>query len=278
MTLREALLRGRNRPRVLGGGSPTTSRGDGYEFVQLRGYLIGDDVRRIDWAATARSGALQTRVMLEDIALIFAAICDRSPSMRLGRRRALADAADDAVAAWFGASGGEDRAIALLSQGPVPNRARPGHSGAALAREALRTQREEDFDPNALLDIATATLPRGAALLLVTDAAGAERSEDARLAEIALRYDATLALARDPWQSDLPLHGFARLVDVESGEPYLRWFGKRERDTYRRASVAREEEVVRRFARFGWRTGILEESDGTAALAEAFGIQRGALD
>ena len=74
MNLREALLRGRNRPRVLGGGSPTTSRGDGYEFVQLRGYLIGDDVRRIDWAATARSGALQTRVMLEDIALIFAAI------------------------------------------------------------------------------------------------------------------------------------------------------------------------------------------------------------
>uniref|UniRef100_E6Q2L4 DUF58 domain-containing protein n=1 Tax=mine drainage metagenome TaxID=410659 RepID=E6Q2L4_9ZZZZ len=278
MTLREALLQGRNRPRLLGGGSPTTSRGDGYEFAQLRGYVAGDDTRRIDWAATARSGALQTRVMLEDIALVFAAICDRSRSMSLGRRRALADAADDTIAAWFGASSGEDRAIAILSRGPVPNRARPGRQGAALAREALRAQPEETFDPNAMLDIAGATLPRGAALLVVTDAPAAERCDDTRLAEIARRYDGTLCLARDPWQEDLPLHGFARLVDVESGESLLRWFGRRERDAYRRASIAREEALLRRFRRFGWRIGIIEESDGAGALAEAFGIPRGALD
>lgn len=278
MTLRDALLRGRNRPRLLGGGSPTTSRGDGYEFAQLRGYVAGDDTRRIDWAATARSGGLQTRVMLEDVALVFAAICDRSRSMSLGRRRSLADAADDAIAAWFGASSGEDRAIAILAQGPVPTRARAGRQGAALAREALRRQPEEEFDPNAMLDVAGATLPRGAALLVVADAAAAERCTDARLAESARRFDATFCLARDPWQQDLPLHGFARLVDVESGEPLLRWFGGRERDAYRRASIEREEGLMRGFRRLGWRIGILDESDGAGALAEAFGLPRGAIE
>ncbi len=277
MTLRDALLRGRNRPRVYGEGSPTTLRGDGYEFVQLRGYVAGDDTRRIDWAATARTGALQTRVMLEDIALVFAAICDRSASMALGRRRTLADAADDAVGAWFGASASEDRAIAILREGPFPGRARAGRDGARLAREALRREAEGDFDIQGRLAIARAVLPRGAALLLVTDASAAELGDDDAFADAARHFDATLALARDPWQEELPLAGFNRLVDAESGEALVRWFGRRERDAYRQASIEREERLVRRFRRLGWRTGILEERDGAMALAEAFGIARGAL-
>ena len=277
MTLREALLRGRNRPRLLGGGSPTIARGDGYEFSQLRGYVPGDDTRRIDWAATARSGALQTRVMLEDVALVFAAICDRSRSMSLGRRRALQDAADDAIDAWFGAASGEDRAVAILARGALPTHARPGRQGATLAREALRAQPDDAFEPNAMLDIARATLPRGTALLLVTDPTAAERCDDARLLESARRFDATLALARDPWQDALPLRALTRLVDVESGEPLVRWFGRRERDAYRRASVERERGLLERFRRSGWRVGILPESDGRSALAEAFGILPGAL-
>ena len=277
MTLRDALLRGRNRPRVFGEGSPTTLRGDGYEFVQLRGYIAGDDTRRIDWAATARTGALQTRVMLEDIALVFAAISDRSTSMSLGRRRALVDAADEAVAAWFAASAGEDRAVAILAEGPVPERARAGREGAATAREALRRQRENAFDLKERLALARAVLPRGAALLIVTDPSAAERCDDETLGDAAGHFDTTLALARDPWQEGLPLYGFHRLVDAESGESLVRWFGRRERATYREASVKREEGLVRRFRRLGWRVGILEERDGAAALAEAFGIARGAL-
>ena len=55
LTLRDALLRGKRRPRRFGAGSPTMYRGDGYEFIELREYVPGDDVRRIDWAATARA-------------------------------------------------------------------------------------------------------------------------------------------------------------------------------------------------------------------------------
>ena len=40
MTIREALLRARRRPRHLGAGSPTIYRGDGYEFVELRAARI----------------------------------------------------------------------------------------------------------------------------------------------------------------------------------------------------------------------------------------------
>ena len=120
MTIRDALLRARRRPRHLGAGSPTIYRGDGYEFVELREYVPGDDVRRIDWAATARSNELQTRVVLEDVALTLAAIVDASPSMRVGRRRPLLDAGREALECWFGAATGEDRCIRVEPHGVTP--------------------------------------------------------------------------------------------------------------------------------------------------------------
>jgi uncharacterized protein (DUF58 family) len=81
-----------------------TRPGDGYTFDRLRAYTEGDDPRRIDWSATARIGALQTRVYLEETVLVLGALIDESPSMRLGRKRTLADAARDAAGAWFGAA------------------------------------------------------------------------------------------------------------------------------------------------------------------------------
>lgn len=41
-------------------------RGQGLEFRDLREYVIGDDVRRLDWKATARSGRPQLRQFTEE--------------------------------------------------------------------------------------------------------------------------------------------------------------------------------------------------------------------
>ena len=115
LTLRDALLRGKRRPRRFGAGSPTMYRGDGYEFIELREYVPGDDVRRIDWAATARAGELQTRVVLEDVALTLAVMVDDTPSMHVGRSRRLVDAAHEAAQAWFAAARSGDRLLRIGS-------------------------------------------------------------------------------------------------------------------------------------------------------------------
>jgi uncharacterized protein (DUF58 family) len=44
-----------SRLRVLDGAVVTRGRGQGTEFDALRGYVIGDDVRSIDWRASARN-------------------------------------------------------------------------------------------------------------------------------------------------------------------------------------------------------------------------------
>ncbi len=267
MTIREALLRARRRPRHLGAGSPTIYRGDGYEFVELRAYVPGDDVRRIDWAATARSGDLQTRIVLEDVALTLAAVVDASPSMRVGRRRPLLDAAREAAQTWFGAACGEDRCIRIDASGVTPRALQRGpHRALSNFADA------DEFDAARLLRTARGALPRGTALLAISDWYDLDEKLERDLCDLGARFDCTALVVRDPWHDELPLAGMVRLRGAEGG--FVRaYVGKRERRAYRDAVRTREQALLRRFARANWRTGVLREENGAQSLAEAFGAR-----
>ncbi|HEV3091246.1 MAG TPA: DUF58 domain-containing protein [Candidatus Cybelea sp.] len=267
MTVREALLRARRRPRHFGAGSPTIYRGDGYEFVELRAYVPGDDVRRIDWASTARSGELQSRVVLEDVTLTLAAIVDTSASMRVGRRRPLHDAAGEALHDWFGAATGEDRCIRIDGAAITPAALQRGSRHAAAVSPGAGA-----FDLLRSIRTARAALPRGTALLAVSDWFDLDAGHDRELASLGARFDCTALIARDPWYDELPLRGIVRLRGAEGGA--VRAFvGARERAAYHRAVRARESELLHRFERANWRTGVLREEDGRASLAAAFGLR-----
>jgi len=266
--LRAALLAGKRRPRARGGGSPTTYRGDGYEFVEVREYVAGDDPRRIDWAATARSGGLQTRVVLEDVALTLAAIVDDSGSMRAGRARELAVAADEAMAAWFDAARADDRCIRVFPDAVVA----PALRGPLGARACRQARSDAPFDLARACAAARAALPRGTALLLVTDGYDLPEDLDPRLVDLGQRCDCTVLLARDPWHDGLPLRGFARVQDLETGERRTVYLGAAARRRYADATHGRERRIAARFATAGWRVGILTENDGRTALLHAFGL------
>src|SRR5579872_244942 len=242
--VREALLRGRRRPRRTGAGSPTVFRGDGYEFVELREYVPGDDVRRIDWAATARTAQLQTRVVLEDVALTLCAIVDESASMRAGKERELLESAREAAQAWYAAADGSDR--------------------------AMYVEIEKPFDLGHALEVAAAVLPKGSALLVISDFWDLPESDDDQLIRLGLRFDCTALLARDPWFGGLPLGGFVTVRDAETGKIARIFLGKRERAAYAKAVSDREDSLLERFAQCNWRAGTFDESDGSSALLRTF--------
>lgn len=243
--VREALLRGKRRPHRAGTGSPTVYRGDGYEFVELREYVPGDDVRRIDWAATARTAQLQTRVILEDVALTMSFILDDSPSMEAGRVRPLVESAQEAVQTWLECADASDRIITLDIERPF-----------ALSRA---------------FDVAAAVLPRGTALLVVSDFWDLPE-DDEKLILLGLRCDCTALVARDPWYEGLPLGGFVRVRDAETGASTRLFLGRRERRRYAQAVRDREGALLERFANANWRAGILDERDGHSAVLRAFGV------
>jgi uncharacterized protein (DUF58 family) len=63
---------------LLAGDYRSTLLGDGTELAQVRQYVPGDDVRRIDWNVTARTGVPHVRVQLADRVLVTWLVLDTS--------------------------------------------------------------------------------------------------------------------------------------------------------------------------------------------------------
>lgn len=221
----------------------------GNEFSYVREYAPGDDWRRIDWAATARSQTTQVRVMQERARLTFACILDRSPSMRVGRARDLASSAGEIAQTWYEAAEEDDRRLRIAEAGR-----RPSQGGT---QRALRT--------------AIAVVPRGAVLLVVGDFFDIPAGDPA-FPEAAARFDCTAMIARDPWRDAWPLRGFQRLRDSETGLTTPMFFGKRQRADFAAAVRQRERSICDALRSAGWRTGWFDESSGRRALFAAFGL------
>ncbi|ATB68397.1 hypothetical protein SJPD1_0268 [Sulfurospirillum diekertiae] len=48
------------------GSNPSSKEGDGYDFSQIRPYMYGDNVKRIDWKQSTKTGQIQLRSFFEE--------------------------------------------------------------------------------------------------------------------------------------------------------------------------------------------------------------------
>jgi hypothetical protein len=129
-----------------------------------------------------------------------------------------------------------------------------------------------EFDLTKSIRTAYAALPRGTALLAISDWYDLDSTLDLELAGLGARFDCTALIARDPWYDKLPLAGIVRLRGAEGGAA-RGYIGARERAAYHAAVRAREASLLRRFEAANWRTALLREEDGGASLAAAFGLR-----
>ena len=91
--------------RTLPGDRRAAGVGLGTELAQLRPYEIGDDVRHIDAAATARTRQPHIRLHVPERALTTWIVLDVSPSMAFGTARRLKADVAEGVAVVFGRLG-----------------------------------------------------------------------------------------------------------------------------------------------------------------------------
>lgn len=270
--LRRRLLRVRARGPA-GEGAPLL-RGDGLEFAELRGYAEGDDPRRIDWAASARSGELQTRVMLEESGLHLACVLDTGPRMRLGRTRPLLDAARELAALWLATARDRDTLSVVLGERAVELGTLRGERAARLALVHLAGEERAARDEQGSINAATlayldATLPRGSALLLVGECYTLEALlEDVHLARLAHRRHAMARVARDPWSEGLPLRGAVALRDATGEEWRTLWIDRAAAERHAAACARRETRILATLERAGWHARLFDESTPPADLLD----------
>ncbi len=103
------------------GPFPSLLRGQGLEIHDRRPYQPGDDVRHLDWRATARSDRPLSKVFLEERGRSLFLLIDRRPSLRFGSRReakAASAARIAAILAFTALSSGERVGGMVLEEAP----------------------------------------------------------------------------------------------------------------------------------------------------------------
>jgi uncharacterized protein (DUF58 family) len=201
-------------PRKLRGQSGLRAsrlRGQGSDFESLRDYVIGDDPRHIDWAATARRGRLVTRLYQHERnhTVVLALDLSRPMGSRCtGERTKLDYAVDAALTLSLASLARGDRVEVLLFdrevRGHVAPRAHRGEVGpiVELLRHARPAPVEADYRQ---LVRALLAKRRGRALVVVlTDFADATSAEiEAPLRLLRRHYRTLLVALRDPLFSRL---------------------------------------------------------------------------
>ena len=114
--------------------------GRGMDYAESRVYQAGDDVRRLDWRLTARSGKLHTKLFQEDREGCLLILLDTHASMRFGTRvrfKSVQAARAAAAAAWYAVRAGERVGVMAFGHAEQLLRPQAGPRGALAACGAL---------------------------------------------------------------------------------------------------------------------------------------------
>jgi uncharacterized protein (DUF58 family) len=245
---------------VLPGERPAAGVGAGLELAQLRPYQPGDDVRRLDPSATARTGVPHVRLQVPERLLTTWIVLDLSPSMAFGSAERLKSDVAEGVVAVLGRLGTRRGGrVALLTCGaPVQRVLAPRGGRGALA--ALRRVVEEGVAadgcaPAVSLAQALARVARSARhpglVAVISDFRG-PRDWTRPLRRVAARHSTLCLDVRDPREEELPAVGRLRLVDPESGRQLeADTASARLRERYAAAERARAEALATDLRRAG---------------------------
>jgi uncharacterized protein (DUF58 family) len=285
------LVLARRASGALPGERRAAGRGSGTELAQIRPYQVGDDVRTIDAAASARTGHPHVRDHVPERTLTTWLLLDVSASMAFGTADRLKSDVAEGVALVIGRLAVRRAGrIGLLTCGAPTAQQLPPRSGRAqlvALRRALAAGVAPDghgagHDALAAGMRRIGRLARGPGLIVVvsdfregwTGEAAAPRPEWARaLAALSGRHDVLAVEVVDPREGELPDAGQLVLADPETGKRVEVDSSSAElRRRFAAAELARRDELKSHLRRaHSRRVEVATDTDWLRALGRSLG-------
>ena len=211
---------GRRVDGLLAGDYRSAFAGVGTELWQLRPYEPGDDVRRIEWNVTARTGRPHVRVELAERVLVTWLVLDASASMAFGTgERRKADVAEGVAVAVGWAATRRGNRLGTVAFGGRQQVERPRQGRRALL-DTLQVLRQLPPEGTGTLRDAlelTDRVARQRALVVVVSDFRGPPDWRPPLLRLAGRHTILAVEVRDPREQELADVGELRLVDPETG-------------------------------------------------------------
>lgn len=206
---------------LLAGEYRSVFKGRGIEFDDVREYILGDDVRAIDWKVTARTGTPYIKRFIEEREQAFILVLDISASGHFGGEdQNKIEAARElcALMAWSAARS-KDRVGLVLFSDDVDHYVPPGRGRNHVMRIVSDMMEAEPKGRGtnlrrALEFVGEVTRKRGV-VFVVSDFLA--EGYDEVLQVLAQRHDLTAVCVRDAIEQELPEVGIVNCRDLESG-------------------------------------------------------------
>jgi len=261
---------------VFAGGYKSAFKGRGLEFDEVREYVVGDEIRFIDWNITARTGSPHIKKFIEEREQSIMILLDASRSGYFGSTDKLKKelAAEISAVLASSAAKNNDKAGLIVFTDRiekfVPPRKGRNHI-LRLIREALYFRPEgRRTDIPMAIDYLNRMTTRRSIAFIISDFYAPDIKVSLSLAN--KKHDVIAVRITDPRDSVMPDAGVISLVDRESGKRYLLDTGKRSvREGYAAVAQRKSKELKNVFASVGIDSiDISTAKPYTEALAQFF--------
>jgi len=199
------------------GNNPSIFQGEGYDFIELREYMPGDDIRHIDWNITAKLQKPYIKIFREERELNVVIASMLNGSVHFGSKRFKQDVIAEITAMLsFSTIKNGDLLSSYIFTDKLESHLKPSKKLFSVHKnveeivnfEALNHKADYKF----LADTLFKRLRRRSLLIIVGDFF---EIPDFKL--LAKKHEVVAVVVRDILEEKPPKMGFASLIDPESG-------------------------------------------------------------
>ena len=199
------------------GNNPSIFQGEGYDFIELREYMPGDDIRKIDWNITAKMQKPFIKIFREERELNVVIVSILNGSVHFGSKKFKQELIAEIVALLgYSTLKNGDLLSSYIFTNEMISHSKPTkkiHQVQKSVEDILNfdaLNRRVDF--GVIADTLFRRLKRKSLILVVGD-----YFEIPDFRVLAKKHEVVSVIVRDKLEENPPQMGFASLVDPESG-------------------------------------------------------------
>jgi len=249
------------------GNNASLFQGEGFEFAELREYVYGDDVRKIDWKTTAKLGKPFVKIYKEERELNVVVVSMISGSMYFGTVKQKSDIIAEVVATLgFSAVKNADRFSHMIFSDKLYELSKPSkklfsvHKAVEDIVEFDPLGKEADFP--ALVETLINRIKKKALLFIVSDFVG-----EIDLKLLSKKHDVFAVIVRDKFEEDPSELGYLRLIDMETKQSFEGDVNSSTLKNYKKALHENDEKLYKQFKKQGVRfTKVYTHEESTLKL------------
>ncbi len=238
------------RKQVFGemlGNNASLFQGEGFEFTELREYVYGDDVRKIDWKTTAKLGKPFIKIYREERELNVVTAVMMGGSSYFGTVKQKSELMAELVALLgFSAVKNSDLFSNVIFADKLYHMSRPNKKFFAI-QDAVGKIDTFDMlgkksDHKLFSDILYKRIRRKSLLFIISDFVG-----EVDLALLSKKHDVVALIVRDKFEEEPEELGYLRILDMEGGQSFEGDIGQGEVKTYKEALAENDKNLYAHF-------------------------------